>query len=113
MTKQQLKTVGTGAAVQLIRRRVDIPLGFALLRDRRVPWLRKALALLIGVVGMVAIQALEIPLELLTVIFGSPLGVEDGIEALVWPVVLACGVLPYLLPPVLVDTLRAERATVV
>jgi hypothetical protein len=110
MNKQLLKTVGSDAAVQLVRRRVDIALGFALLRDRRVPLAKKALALVLGIAGMFVIQALEIPLEMLTLLFGSPFGVEDGIEALVWPVILASALLPHLTPQGLVDEIRAERA---
>jgi hypothetical protein len=110
MNKQMVKMAGTQVVADVVRRRVDIALGFALLRDRRIPLAKKALALVLGTIGMFVIQALEIPLEMLTLIFGSPIGVEDGIEAIVWPVLLACAILPYLLPQALVDVLRAERA---
>ena len=110
MNKQQLKLAGAQAATLAVRRRVDIALGFALLKDKRLPLSKKALALVLGTVGMLVIQALEVPLELLTLIFGSPFGIEDGVEAIVWPVILACAILPYLSPQTLVDQLRAERA---
>ena len=109
MNQQMLKTVGVQAATQSVRRRVDIRLGFALLRDRRCALAKKALALLLGVVGMCLIQVLEIPLELLTVIFGSPIGLEDGIEAIVLPILLACAMLPYLENKELVTQIRNER----
>jgi hypothetical protein len=109
MNQQMLKSVSVQAATQSIRRRVDIGLGCALLRDRRCALAKKALALLLGVVGMCLIQVLEIPLELLTVIFGSLIGLEDGIEAIVWPVLLACAILPFLESKELVDEIRRER----
>lgn len=110
MKTQQLKNVGTQIAIRTARRPIDITLGFALFRDRRIPLGKKLLALTLGIVGMVLIQVLEIPLEFLTVIFASPFGLEDDLEALVWPLLLACSLLPHLAPRGLVDTLRAERA---
>jgi hypothetical protein len=110
MNKQQLKMAGAQAATLAVRRRVDITLGFALLRDKRLPLTKKALALVLGIAGMFVIQVLEIPLEVLTLIFGSPFGIEDGVEAIIWPVLLACAILPYLSPQTLLDQLRAERA---
>lgn len=110
MNKQLVKGMGTQVVADVVRRRVDIALGFALLRDGRIPLAKKALALVLGTMGMFVIQALEIPLEMLTLIFGSPFGVEDGVEAIVWPVLLACAILPHLLPQALVDRLRVERA---
>lgn len=109
MNKQMLKIAGTQAAAQAVRKRVDIALGFALLRDRRIPVAKKALALLLGVGGMVVIQALEIPVELLTVVLGSPIGLEDGIEAIVWPVILACAFLPHLASREMVAQIHQER----
>jgi hypothetical protein len=110
MNKQQIKTVGTQAALLNVRRRVDVRLGFALLRDRRIPLAKKAQAILLGALGMLLIQVIEIPLEWLTVILGSPFGIEDGIEAIILPIMLASATLPYLAPKELVDQLRAERA---
>lgn len=110
MNKQMVKMAGTQVVADVVRRRVDVALGFALLRDRRAPLVKKALALVLGTVGMFVIQALEIPLEMLTVIFGSPFGLEDGVEAVVLPVLLACALLPHLVESSLVDVLRGERA---
>ena len=110
MNKQLVKIAGSQVAIQAVRRRIDIRLGFALLRDNRIPLVKKLLALLLGVIGMFLIQVLEIPIEVLTVILGSPFGLEDGIEAFIWPVVLASAILPYLTPMELVDQLRGERA---
>ena len=110
MNKQILKVAGTQVATQAVRRRIDMALGFALLRDRRIPLTKKLLAFVLGIGGMFLIQVLEIPLEILTVVFGSPVGIEDGIEALVWPVMLASAMLPHLAPRALVEQLRAERA---
>ncbi len=96
MNKQLLRVMGTQVATRTAHRYVDIGLGFALLRSRQVPFTKKALALLLGIGGMLLIQTLEIPLEVLTVIFASPMGLEDNIEAVIWPVLLACAILPYL-----------------
>lgn len=109
MNKQMLKIAGTQVAVQAARRRVDIGLGFALLRDRRIALTHKALALLLGVGGMLLIQTLEIPLEVLTVIFASPIGLEDDIEAVVLPILLACAVLPHLATKEVVEKIRQGR----
>jgi hypothetical protein len=99
---------GVGEVVAPYRR--DKWLGFALLRDPRVLLKTKLCALLLGAVGMLVIQALEIPLEVLSVVFGSPVGIEDGVEALVWPIVLAAQLLPRLAPKAQVEQLRRERS---
>ena len=98
---------GVGEVVAPYRR--DRWLGFALLRDSRVLLRTKLCALALGVAGMLVIQALEIPLELLSVVFGSPVGIEDGVEALVLPIVLAAQLLPRLAPRAQVEQLRRER----
>lgn len=109
MNTQQVKTIGAQLTTQTVRRRVDIPLGFALLRDRRLALRKKMLAVGLGFIGMLLVQVFEIPLELLSVIFANPLGLEDNLEALLWPFLFACSLLPHLAPPGLVDTIRAER----
>lgn len=106
MNTQLMRTVATHTT----RRHIDVAFGFALFRDRRVPVGKKLLALGLGTLGMLLIQFLEIPLEFLTVLFASPIGIEDSVEALVWPLVLACSFLPHLIPPALAETLRAERS---
>lgn len=97
-------------AIPVVRRHIDIPLGFALLKDRRVPISKKLLALLVGVVGTALLLAIEIPLELLAAILAVPLGVVDGLEVILLPVALACASLPRISPVALVDQVRAERA---
>lgn len=93
MSGPVLKVVGSQAATQLVRKHIDIRLGWALLRDRRVPIKTKAFALGAGVLLMIVLQVLEIPLEALTGIFALPFGLEDWMEGVVWPVVFACAIL--------------------
>ena len=115
MNKTAQKILSTQAAKQqatkIARRHIDIPLGFTLLRDHRVPIQKKLWALLIGMLGAAALIAIEFPLELLAVILAIPFGIVDGLEALILPIVFACASLPRLTPLALVDQIRAERAS--
>src|SRR5579871_888473 len=68
----------------------DIRLGFALLRDRRVPMSKKLLALGLGGGIVALLEALELPVEailgVLVPILGLPLdAVVDGVEAIIGP----------------------------
>ena len=116
MNKTTQKILSTQVAQQqatkIARRHIDIPLGFALLRDRRVPIQKKILALLIGILGAAVLLAIEFPLELLAVIFAIPFGIVDGLEVLILPVFFACASLPRLTPLALMDQIRAERVSV-
>jgi hypothetical protein len=94
---------------------VDIRLGFALMRDRRVPLRNKLIALLLGLGITSIVEFLEIPVEsilavVLPVLGGAGDFILDGAELVVGPLLLANALLPFLTPRHVVDQLRAERA---
>ena len=89
-------------------------LGYALLRDRRVPIRAKLIALGIGAAVVGAIELLKIPFESVTAMLLPIVGITgdlavDGAEAVIGPLVVATLVLPYLAPASLVQQIRAER----
>ncbi len=82
---------------------LDLKLGFALARDRRVSVGLKFAALVIGVGLTGALVAIEVPLEgvigLLLPALGFIVDVAfDGIEFLVLPVIIGALTLPFLIP---------------
>jgi hypothetical protein len=88
-------------------------LGYALLRDHRVPIRTKLIALGIGAAGVGAIELLQLPIEGLVAALLPFVGAAgdlalDGAEAIVGPVVIATLLLPYLVPADLVRQIRAE-----
>jgi hypothetical protein len=94
---------------------MDIRLGYALLRDRRVPARAKLIALGIGAAVVCVIELLQIPFESLFAILLPFVGIAgdlalDGAEAVIGPVLIATILLPYLAPSTLVQQIRAERA---
>lgn len=93
---------------------LDVKLGFALLRDGRVPLKAKISAFGLAAAIIAALVALELPLEfvfdLLMPFLALPEAFVDGFELFVGPVLLACLALPYLAPPPLVQLIRDERA---
>jgi len=108
-----------GAAIRLphfLRRPLlDVRLGFALMRDRRVPLRTKAFALLIGLAVTGLVELFEIPLEsvlsVLLPIFGV-VGdmIVDGAEIIAGPLLLANVLLPFLAPRDVVEQVRSERS---
>src|ERR1700722_9098610 len=95
---------------------MNAPLGYALLRDRRVSLRPKFMALGAGLVVMGAIQMLQISLErvLAFVLPGvGPAGdvALDGVEAVVVPVLVATLLMPHLAPRNIVEELRAQHET--
>ena len=95
---------------------MNAPLGYALLRDRRVSLRAKFVALGAGLVVMGAIQLLQIPLESVLAFVLPGVGAAgdvalDGVEAVVVPVLVATLLMPHLAPRSIVDELRAEHAT--
>jgi hypothetical protein len=95
---------------------MNAPLGYALLRDRRVSLRPKFVALGAGLVVMGAIQLLQIPLESVLAFVLPGVGAAgdvalDGVEAVVVPVLVATLLMPHLAPRSIVDELRAEHAT--
>jgi hypothetical protein len=94
---------------------MDIQLGYALLRDRRVPIRPKLLALAIGAAVVGFTELLQIPLESLFAVILPIVGIAgdvvlDGVEAVFGPVLIATLLLPYLAPDPVVQQIRAERA---
>jgi len=94
---------------------LDIHLGLALLRDRRVPIATKVLALMMGAAGMALLVALELPVETLLALLIPALGlvadaVLDGLESVVGPFIVAALLMPYLAPAPVVEIIRNERA---
>jgi len=93
---------------------IDVGLGFALLRDRRVPVAKKGLALLLGGLAIAGLIALEAPVEMLIgLLLNAPgLGMDllvDGIEMLAGPVLIASLLLTHMAPKEIVEQVRGER----
>ncbi|MBV8377291.1 MAG: hypothetical protein JO279_09835 [Verrucomicrobia bacterium] len=94
---------------------MNIRLGYALLRDRRVSIRAKLIALGIGAASVGAIELLELPVEgvlgaLLPFVGAAGDLALDGAEAIIGPVLIASLLLPYLAPAEIVEQIRAERA---
>ena len=94
---------------------MNAPLGYALLRDRRVPLRPKLVALGVGLAAVGLIELLQIPFEsvlaLLLPVVGAAGDVAlDGAEVAIVPVLVATLLMPSLAPPTIVQQLRAERA---
>jgi len=101
------KTIGHKAAHKAMKRHtenggpLDIKYGSSLFKDRNVPATSKLLALTIGIGVTALLMALEAPLELILGVFIPFLGLTsdlfiDGIEVVVFPLLIACLVLPRL-----------------
>ena len=94
---------------------MNAPLGYALLRDRRVSFRPKVVALGAGLAVAGVIEVLQIPVESVLALFLPIVGAAgdvalDGAEAVIVPVLVATLLMPYLAPPSIVQQLRAERA---
>jgi hypothetical protein len=94
---------------------MNIQLGYALLRDQRVPIRPKLIALAIGAAVVGFIELLEIPLESVFAVILPVIGIAgdvivDGAEAVIGTVFVATLLLPYLAPSTIVHQIRAERA---
>ena len=92
---------------------MNMTLGYALLRDRRVPIRTKLIALGIGAAGVGAIELMQLPLEgvfaaLLPLVGAVGDLTLDGAEAVIGPILIATLVLPHLVPGDLVRQVRAE-----
>jgi hypothetical protein len=92
---------------------MNMTLGYALLRDRRVPIRTKLIALGIGAAGVGVIELLQLPVEgvvaaLLPLIGAAGDLALDGAEAVIGPVLVATLLLPHLAPAALVQQIRAE-----
>jgi len=94
---------------------LDVRLGFALMRDRRVPLRAKLLAILIGLALTGLVEFLELPVEGLLSMLLPILGdvgdvLVDGAEMIAGPLLLAGLLLPLLAPRDVVDQIRSERS---
>ena len=92
---------------------MNMTLGYALLRDRRVPIRAKLIALGIGAAGVGAIELLQLPVEgvvaALLPLMGAAADLAlDGAEAVIGPVLIATLLLPHLAPADVVQQIRAE-----
>ena len=92
---------------------MNMTLGYALLRDRRVPIRTKLIALGIGAATIGAIELLQLPVEgvfsvLLPFIGAAGDLALDGAEAIIGRVVIATLLLPLLAPSDLVRQIRIE-----
>lgn len=123
MLKQVVNKVALHAAHSVVGgklqgSRLNMKLGFALLKDRRIGVWPKFVSLAIGGAIAAGIVALEIPLEAILAIVLPGLGlaldyVADGMEAVVVPFLLASLLLPFIAPRRLVDQVMAERDSAV
>jgi len=92
---------------------MNMTLGYALLRDRRVPIRAKLIALGIGAAGVGAIELLQLPVEGVVAALLPLMGAAgdlalDGAEAVIGPVLIATLLLPHLAPADIVQQIRAE-----
>lgn len=97
-------------------RLLDMKLGFALMRDRRVPMRSKLGSVVLGMAVTGVVEFLEIPVEGVLAALLPILGlagdfVLDGAEMVAGPLVLATLLLPFVAPREVVDRVLAERAT--
>ena len=93
---------------------LDAKLGWALLRDKRIPLSKKAIALALGSGATAALLAAELPLNALIGLLlpGIGFGLDalmDSAEVVVGPVMFASLLLPHLAPKEIVQQVRAER----
>jgi hypothetical protein len=94
---------------------LDMGLGFALLKDRRVPASTRAMALVLGAAATAALIAVELPVEALIALFFNVPGLGfdialDGLEALAGPLLFGSLLISRLAPRNVVERARAERA---
>ena len=97
------------------RRLFEFKLGFALLKDARLPIRLKAIAVLSGLLITVILELVELPFEAifagLLPMIGIPGDIAiDGIEVVAGPIIFACLILPFLAPRSLVEKIRSESA---
>jgi hypothetical protein len=96
---------------------LDMRLGFALMRDGRVPLRHKALAVVLGLGVTGIVELLEIPVEGILAALLPLLGVlgdfvVDGAEIVAGPLILATLLLPFIAPHAVVEQIHSERSGV-
>ena len=107
------------SAIRLPRFRkplLDMRLGFALMRDGRVPLRSKAAAALGGLAITGLVETLELPVESVIAVLLPFLGIAgdialDGAEMVAGPLILANLLLPFIAPQDLVQRVISERST--
>ena len=109
-------SVGGKYAAQYVgpNRAIDAKLGWALIRDRRVPLVKKVLALGLGTGATFALLAAELPLNALIGLLLPGIGfgidaVVDSMEVVAGPILIASLLMPHLAPKTVVQQVRAER----
>ena len=93
---------------------LDLGLGFALLRDRRIGMRHKAMAMAAGAVVTSALVALEVPLEGIVALVLPLLGgmvdlAADGAEETIGTILIGALLLPFIASREVVAEIRAER----
>jgi hypothetical protein len=105
------------SAIRLPRlHKPDLRLGFALMRDARIPLRSKLLSFVIAFAATGIVEVFEVPVEGVLAAVLPFLGIAgdfaiDGLEAIAGPLLIANLLLPYLAPQEIVARIRAERAT--
>lgn len=97
---------------------LDIKLGFSMLKDRRVAFRPKLLAVGLGAGLIALLLALEFPLESVLAVAIPGLGLvvdalTDAMEAIIGTVGVATMLLPHLAPKLLTQQIRNERAGII
>jgi hypothetical protein len=106
------RVVHKAVAHQAQRQGIDFKLGFALFRDKRVPFGAKLMAIVLGLAGMVLLNIIELPVEALVAIFLPLLplvGLFNGVENVIGPVLLSALFLTVTAPKPVVALIRRER----
>ncbi len=91
---------------------VSVPLGFRLLRDRRISLRPKLISVAVGCLLLAGLLAVEFPVETIvaTLLIGIPLDAAiDGLEIAIAPVIFTALALPWIAPRALVESIRDEN----
>ena len=121
VTKAIMRGVGSRVAYKAAEKHtqnggaLDARFGFGLLRDKRIPVGKKAVALLLGAGLTALLVGMELPLEALLAFFLPFVGsiadmAIDGLELILCPVLFASLILPRLAPAEIVAQIRGEQA---
>ena len=108
------RVVHKAVAHQAQRQGIDFKLGFALFRDKRVPFGAKLMAIALGLAGMVLLNIVELPAEAFVAIALPMLGIMfdtlfNGFENIVGPILLSALFLTVTAPKPIVALIRRER----
>ena len=108
------RVVHKAVAHQAQRQGIDFKLGFAMFRDKRVPFGAKLMAIVLGLAGMVLLNLVELPAEAFVAIalpiLGIPfVGLFNGIENVIGPILLSALFVTVTAPKPVVALLRRER----